>query len=54
MSPETAMAASHRATQLENVLRKVIRGKDDIIRLALVSDSETTAEALHRLVQILD
>src|SRR5438477_12105613 len=37
MSPETAMAASHRATQLENVLRKVIRGKDDIIRLALVS-----------------
>ena len=31
------MAASHRATQLENVLRKVIRGKDDIIRLALVS-----------------
>jgi N-succinyldiaminopimelate aminotransferase len=24
------------------------------IRLALVSDSETTAEALHRLVEILD
>src|SRR5712672_21265 len=37
MSPETAIAASHRATQLENVLRKVIRGKDDIVRLALVS-----------------
>ena len=36
MSPETATAASHRATQLENVLRKVIRGKDDVIRLALV------------------
>jgi len=28
---------SHRATQLENALRKVIRGKDDVIRLALVS-----------------
>ena len=37
MSPETAMAVSHRATQLENALRKVIRGKDDVIRLALVS-----------------
>ena len=30
MSPETAIAASHRAAQLENALRKVIRGKDDI------------------------
>src|SRR3989441_11393202 len=37
MSPEPAIAASHRATQLEQVLRKVIRGKDDIVRLALVS-----------------
>ena len=37
MSPEAAIAASQRATQLENALRKVIRGKDDIIRLALVS-----------------
>jgi len=37
MSPETASAASHRAAQLENALRKVIRGKDDIIRLAVVS-----------------
>ncbi len=37
MSPETATAASHRAAQLEGTLRKVIRGKDDIIRLALVS-----------------
>lgn len=37
MSPEIAAAASSRATQLENALRKVIRGKDDIIRLALVS-----------------
>src|SRR6202022_2905953 len=37
MSPEIAIAVSHRATQMENALRKVIRGKDDIIRLALVS-----------------
>jgi MoxR-like ATPase len=37
MSPETASAVSHRAAQLENALRKVIRGKDDIIRLAVVS-----------------
>jgi MoxR-like ATPase len=37
MSPEIAAGASSRATQLENALRKVIRGKDDIIRLALVS-----------------
>jgi len=37
MSPETATAVSHRAVQLENALRKVIRGKDDIVRLALVS-----------------
>jgi MoxR-like ATPase len=37
MSPETATAATHRAAQLENTLRKVIRGKDEVIRLALVS-----------------
>jgi MoxR-like ATPase len=37
MSPETASAVSHRAAQLENALRKVIRGKDDILRLAVVS-----------------
>src|SRR5437763_16415782 len=37
MSLETVIAASHRATRLENALRKVIRGKDDIVRLALVS-----------------
>jgi MoxR-like ATPase len=37
MSPEAATAASRRAAQLESTLRKVIRGKDDIIRLALVS-----------------
>src|SRR4249920_4138096 len=37
MSPETAIAASHRATELEKALRRVIRGKDDVVRLALVS-----------------
>ena len=37
MSPETASAVSRRATQLENALRKVIRGKDDIVRLAVIS-----------------
>jgi MoxR-like ATPase len=37
MSPETATAATHRAAQLETTLRKVIRGKDEVIRLALVS-----------------
>jgi MoxR-like ATPase len=37
MSPEAASAVSHRATQLENALRKVIRGKDDVVRLAVVS-----------------
>ena len=37
MSSETATAVSHRAAQLENALRKVIRGKDDILRLAVVS-----------------
>lgn len=37
MSPEIAAAAAHRAALLENTLRKVIRGKDDVIRLALVT-----------------
>src|SRR5437762_11317292 len=37
MSPETATVAAHRASQLEVALRKVIRGKDDVVRLALVS-----------------
>jgi MoxR-like ATPase len=37
MSLETVIAASHRASSLEAELKKVIRGKDDIIRLALVS-----------------
>jgi MoxR-like ATPase len=37
MSPETAIAFSHKATELEKAIRRVIRGKDDIVRLALVS-----------------
>ena len=37
MSPEIASAASQRAAQLEGAVRKVIRGKDDVVRLAVVS-----------------
>src|SRR5207248_7973942 len=37
MSPETAIAVSHKATELEKALRSVIRGQDDVLRLALVS-----------------
>jgi MoxR-like ATPase len=37
MSQETATAASSGAAQLENTLRRVIRGKDEVVRLALVS-----------------
>jgi MoxR-like ATPase len=37
MSPDTATAVSHRAAQLENALRRVIRGKDEVLRLCLVS-----------------
>ncbi|HET7440212.1 MAG TPA: MoxR family ATPase [Terriglobales bacterium] len=37
MSPETVIAASQRAGQLEASLRSIIRGKDDVLRLALVS-----------------
>src|SRR6476646_99592 len=37
MSPQAATAASQHAAQLETSLRKVIRGKDDILRLALIS-----------------
>jgi MoxR-like ATPase len=36
MSPEAASAVSHRAAQLEQALRKVIRGKDEVVRLAVV------------------
>jgi MoxR-like ATPase len=37
MSPESASAVSPRTLQLETALRKVIRGKDDLVRLAVVS-----------------
>jgi MoxR-like ATPase len=38
MSAETASAAvSHRAARFESALREVIRGKDEIVRLAVVS-----------------
>jgi len=37
MSTHAASAASSRASQLENSLRRVIRGKDDVLRLALVA-----------------
>jgi MoxR-like ATPase len=37
MSPQAATASSQRAVQLEIALRKVIRGKNDVVRLALVS-----------------
>src|ERR1041385_423539 len=37
MSLESVIAASHRATRLENELKKVIRVKDEVIRLALVA-----------------
>ncbi|HUA16534.1 MAG TPA: MoxR family ATPase [Verrucomicrobiae bacterium] len=37
MSPETASAVSHKAKELEKAVRQVIRGKDDVVRLALVS-----------------
>jgi MoxR-like ATPase len=37
MSPETAIAISHKAAELEKSLRRIIRGKDDVVRLALVS-----------------
>ena len=37
MPPEAAIAVSTKAVQLEKALRQVIRGKDDVVRLALVS-----------------
>jgi MoxR-like ATPase len=37
MSSETLFTTSQRAAELEAALRQVIRGKDDVIRLALVS-----------------
>lgn len=37
MSSETAAAVASRAATLETALRRIIRGKDDVVRLALVS-----------------
>lgn len=37
MPLDSVIAASHRASRLENELKKIIRGKDDVVRLALVS-----------------
>jgi len=37
MPLETVIAASHSAVRLENELKKVIRGKDEVVRLVLVS-----------------
>lgn len=37
MAPETLVATARRAAELENGLRRVIRGKDDVLRLALVA-----------------
>jgi MoxR-like ATPase len=37
MPSESAIAVSHKAAQLESALRRVIRGKDEVVRLALVS-----------------
>jgi MoxR-like ATPase len=37
MHSRTATLTTHRATQLETQLRKVIRGQDEVIRLALVA-----------------
>ena len=37
MPLESVIAASHRASRLEKELKKIIRGKDEVVRLALVS-----------------
>ena len=37
MPPETVNAVSHKAVELEKALRSVIRGNNDVVRLALVS-----------------
>src|SRR6266576_3764758 len=37
MAPEMMVATSRRAAELERALRTVIRGQDDVLRLALVS-----------------
>jgi MoxR-like ATPase len=37
MAPDTMVATSRRAAELERALRSIIRGQDDVLRLALVS-----------------
>ena len=37
MSPETAIAATHKASELEKTLRRVILGNDEVVRLALAT-----------------
>ncbi len=37
MSPETAIAATHNASELEKTLRRVILGNDEVVRLALAT-----------------
>ena len=37
MSPQTAVVTARKASQLESALRAVIRGNDEVVRLALVS-----------------
>src|SRR5436190_24317268 len=37
MTPQAMVATSRRAAELESSLRTVIRGQDDVLRLALVS-----------------
>jgi MoxR-like ATPase len=37
MSPETAIAVSHKASELEKTLRRVILGNNDVVRLALAT-----------------
>ena len=36
MSPETAVATANRAERLEDALRRVIRGKDEVVRLSVI------------------
>src|ERR1044071_6319114 len=36
MPTETGVASATRASEMERVLRKIIRGKDEVVRLSLV------------------
>ncbi len=37
MNPAASVSASSRAAQLEAALKTIIRGKDDVVRLAIVT-----------------